>query len=89
MKIRHIIFAPKFDKRWKTLPRETKDSARKAMTLFQENAFHPSLRLHDLSGKLRNLWSISIDRRNRIIFEVQKDTAILHSIGSHAIYGKV
>lgn len=88
MKIKHIIFAPKFDKRWPALPRETKVKARKALALFEQNPFHPSLRLHDLSGKLQDFWSISIDRKNRIILEVQKDTAILHSIGSHAIYGK-
>ncbi len=89
MKIRHIIFAPKFDKRWKSLPRETKIRARKALALFEQNPFHPSLRLHDLSGKLDTFWSMSIDRKNRIIFEMRKDTAILHSIGSHAIYRKI
>ena len=88
MKIRNIIFAPKFDKRWSSITHEMKIKARKALALFEQNPFHPSLRLHDLSGRLKNFWSISIDRKNRIIFEVRKDTAILHSIGSHAIYEK-
>jgi mRNA-degrading endonuclease YafQ of YafQ-DinJ toxin-antitoxin module len=88
MKIENIIFAPKFDKRWPSVTREIKVKARKALQLFQQNPFHPSLRLHDLNGKLQNFWSLSIDRKNRIIFEVKGDTAILHSIGSHAIYGR-
>jgi mRNA-degrading endonuclease YafQ of YafQ-DinJ toxin-antitoxin module len=86
MKIQSIIFTPKFDKQWRSMELSVKIKARKALELFRQNPFHPSLRLHDLHGKLQNFWSLSIDRKNRIIVEIKEDTAILHSIGTHAIY---
>ncbi|OGC82237.1 MAG: hypothetical protein A2V81_00580 [Candidatus Abawacabacteria bacterium RBG_16_42_10] len=63
------------------------EKAIKAEKLFRSNPFHPSLRLHKLKGKLFGLWSISIDRRNRIVFKPLNDGVILFvSIGAHSIY---
>ena len=36
---------------------------------FQENPFDPSLKTHKLSGKLKELWSFSIEYNQRVIFE--------------------
>lgn len=55
--------------------------------IFRENPLHPSLRLHELHGKLKGIWSISITGNYRIIFERQENGDILFlSIGSHDIY---
>jgi addiction module RelE/StbE family toxin len=69
------------------LSKITQRKAVKAGKLFQNNMFHPSLRLHKLHGKLKDFWSISVDKKHRIIFQyVAKDTVLFFSVGSHAIY---
>jgi proteic killer suppression protein len=57
----------------------------KTLKLLELNPNHPSLRLHQLKGKLSDLHSISINLSYRIILEfiLQKDTIIPISIGSH------
>jgi mRNA-degrading endonuclease YafQ of YafQ-DinJ toxin-antitoxin module len=78
----------RFEKRWRRLPHEIKEKAKKIILLFRKDPFHPSLRLHRLSGKLKQYWSISIDLKYRIIFRMDDGTAIFFSVGTHAIYGK-
>lgn len=69
------------------LPEIIKKKAVKAEELFRNNMFHPSLRLHKLHGGLRDFWSISVDKKYRIIFKyVEKDTVLWIGIGAHAIY---
>ena len=89
MKIDSIEHSSKFKKRWKQLPLLIKDKAEKAVRLFKNDPFHPSLRLHRLSGKLKQYWSISIDLQYRIIVRMDGDRAFFVSIGSHAIYEKL
>jgi len=87
MEIREIHLGKNFEKQFQNLSKEIKLKAIKAEQVFKKNAFHPSLRLHKLSGKLKSLWSISIDRKYRIIFMPRENGDILFiSIGTHAIY---
>ena len=87
MKITKIHYNADFEKQFKKLPKNIQIKACKVEKLFKENPFYPSVRLHKLKGKLKDLWSISIDRKTRIIFKVLKGGIILFvSIGSHAIY---
>ena len=53
----------------------------KQIVLFETNPKHPSLRLHKLTGDLKNFWSISITRDFRMIYQLKnEDTAgPLHS----------
>ncbi|MCX7093875.1 MAG: hypothetical protein NTY50_10560 [Methylobacter sp.] len=50
-------------------------------------AFHPSLRLHALHGKLQNLHSVSINLSYRITLELQISEAeiTLINIGDHQV----
>jgi len=87
MKIRQIYIDEKFEKEFSRLPRSLQQRAEKARRLLMENAFHPSLRLHKLSGAMDGLWSISINRQYCILFEPLKNgDVVLVSIGTHAIY---
>ena len=87
MKIKTIRYNKEFLERFSKLPAEIKNRSLKAEFLLKDNAFHPSLRLHKLHGKLAGLWSVSIDRKYRIIFEPVGDGVILFiSIGKHSIY---
>jgi len=57
----------------------------KTLKLLEANPFHPSLRLHALSGRLQGLHSISINLSYRITLElvIQDEDVILINIGDH------
>lgn len=87
MKIATIQYNHAFEKQFRELPLRIKHKALKVEKQFRNNPFHPSLRLHKLKGKLKGLWSISLDRKYRIIFESMEDGVVLFiSIGTHSIY---
>lgn len=90
MKIKAIHYDEDFEKQFKKLPKVIQKKACKTELLFRQNPFHPSLRLHKLEGKLKHLWSISLDKKYRIIFKSMEEGVILFiSIGVHAIYDRI
>ena len=87
MIIKEIYYSKKFTKEIKKLPKEIIDLAIKKETIFRKNPIHSSLRLHELHGKFKGIWSISIASNYRIIFERMDNGDILFiSIGKHDIY---
>ncbi|MBF0167474.1 MAG: plasmid stabilization protein [Alphaproteobacteria bacterium] len=61
----------------------------KTLQLLEANPFHPSLRLHALSGKLDGLHSVSINLSYRITLELMiRDQEIIPvNVGDHdAVY---
>jgi addiction module RelE/StbE family toxin len=51
---------------------------------FRNNPYDPSLKTHKLSGKLKDLWSFSIEYDQRIIFYfTDSGKAVLVDIGNH------
>jgi len=57
----------------------------RTLELLELNPFHPSLKLHRLSGKLDELYSISINISYRITLEflISEKTIIPVKIGTH------
>lgn len=57
----------------------------KTLTLLEHDPFHPSLRLHELKGRLAGLHSVSINIQYRITLELElrEGTIVLISVGSH------
>jgi len=57
----------------------------KTIELLELNPYHPSLRLHKLTGKLSDLYSISINITYRLSIEfvMQDDKIIPVDIGTH------
>jgi mRNA-degrading endonuclease YafQ of YafQ-DinJ toxin-antitoxin module len=54
------------------------------LELFTANPFEPSLKTHKLSGKLKNVWSFSIDYDARVLLYFESDgNAVFIDIGSH------
>jgi addiction module RelE/StbE family toxin len=49
----------------------------------QKDPSHPGLRLHKLSGKKQEYWSISIKSNLRIIFRYTLEGILFTNIGSH------
>ena len=87
MIIKNIYFSKKFIKELKKLPKGVIEIAIKKENIFRDNPLHPFLRLHELHGKFKGIWSISLSGNYRIIFERMKNGDILFiSIGKHNIY---
>ncbi len=87
MIIKKIEYSTNFIKDLKKLPKNIIDIAIKKEIIFKANPLHSSLRLHELHGDFKGIWSISINTNYRIIFERQANGDILFiSIGNHDIY---
>ena len=87
MIVKEVHYSKKFIKELKKLPKEIIDIAIKKEIIFRDNPIHPSLRLHELHGKFKGIWSISLTQNFRIIFERMSNGDILFiSIGKHDIY---
>jgi addiction module RelE/StbE family toxin len=85
--VKTITYHPDFLRDLRRLPETTVQRAIKAEERFRDNPMHPSLRMHALKGKLAGLWSISLTRRDRIIFQRMDDgTVMFLSVGAHDIY---
>jgi addiction module RelE/StbE family toxin len=63
------------------------EALRKALEQLSQDAYHPSLKTHKLSGELAGFWACSAGYDLRIVFSfVQwegQEAILLHSVGSH------
>jgi len=83
-----VIFTDSYNKRVKKFLKKHKDlinQYEKVLKLLELNPHHPSLRLHNLEGKLKDLHSVSINISYRITIEfiIENETIIPVNIGSH------
>ena len=54
------------------------------LEIFTNNPFDPSLRTHKLSGKLKDLWSFSVEYDQRVIFYfTDEENVVFIDIGNH------
>ena len=61
----------------------------KTLQLMELNPFHPSLRLHALSGRLAGVHSVSINLSYRITLDllIEREEIVLLNLGDHdAVY---
>ena len=58
-----------------------------ALTLLEQDAFHPHLRTHKLRGKLQGSWACSAGYDLRVVFRFVEldgvETGLLESVGTH------
>ena len=83
-----IVFAESYERKAKLFFKAHPDLINryeKILYIMQSDPNHPSLRLHKLKGILKNLYSVSIDLKYRIILEfiIKDKTIILIDIGTH------
>ncbi len=83
-----LIFTESYLKRaqkFATQHPELRGLYQKTLQLLEQNPFHPSLRLHALSGRLNGLYSISINLRYRLTIEllIDDERIIFINVGSH------
>ena len=87
-----LIFTESYSRRaarWLKRHPDVRQQYLKTLQLLQANPFHPSLRLHALSGRLNGLHSVSINLSYRITLEllIQGEQVIPVNVGDHdAVY---
>ncbi len=83
-----LAFKPSFLRAFKKLPLTLQDEVREKIEIFKNPDNHEALKVHKLKGSLAGRLSFSVNYRYRIIFmwEIQSNSAILLTIGDHAIY---
>ena len=83
-----LVFTASYNKKaskWIKKHPQIKDQYLKTLQLMELDIYHPSLRLHQLSGDLSGLSSVSINISYRITIElmIEDHDIILVNIGSH------
>ena len=82
-----VAFSPSFKRSFKkSVAGDASLEAKfwKRVELFKNNPFDSKLRTHKLSGKLKDLWSFSVEYDLRVVFSfVGQSQAIFVDIGSH------
>lgn len=73
-----------FERRFSQLPLAVQKKAEKQEKLFRQNPFYPSLHTEKLEPKNKEIWSIRVDRRYRIVFRfVSGSTVLFLTVGPH------
>ena len=87
-----LVFTAQYEKRARRFLKRHPELSRqyvKTLQLLEANPFHPSLRLHALTGRLTGLHSISINISYRITIEllIDGEEIIPIDVGDHdAVY---
>ena len=85
----NAYYHPHFKRSFRNLDPHVKELAEERVALFKRAPFNVRLDTHRLHGRLKKLWSFSVDGRNRILFEFLNKTqteAVFLDIGDHRIY---
>lgn len=80
----NVVTTPQFNRELKKLIRKNKiykAKTNRTLSLLQYNFDHPSLRVHKLAGK--DIYSISVDLKIRILIHIYDSDAYLLRIGTH------
>ena len=83
-----LVFTETYNRRaakWLKRHPEMRQQYLKTLQLLELNPFHPSLRLHALSGRLAGVHSVSINLSYRITFEllIEGQEIVLLQVGDH------
>ncbi|CAD85510.1 MULTISPECIES: type II toxin-antitoxin system YafQ family toxin [Nitrosomonas] len=85
-----LIFTDAYNQRaarWLRRHPDLRTQYLRTLQILQTNPYHPSLRLHVLSGKLQGIYAISINLSYRITLEflIEDKQIIPINIGSHDV----
>jgi len=81
-----IYFTPTFKKKLKNFLKkypELEKEIEKKLEILGSDPFHPILKIHKLSGKLKNEWSIWLTYEYRILLIIEGNKIFLTNIGVH------
>ncbi|OGD54406.1 hypothetical protein A3J78_00080 [Candidatus Beckwithbacteria bacterium RBG_13_35_6] len=82
-----VYFSHKFTSQYKLLKKRDPKMAKKLqkrIAIFIKNPYHPILKTHSLTGKLREKWAFWISWDLRIVFElINKSSVRFLAVGKH------
>ncbi|MBI4129344.1 type II toxin-antitoxin system mRNA interferase toxin, RelE/StbE family [Candidatus Peregrinibacteria bacterium] len=80
-----LHYTKRYLRSFRRLQRDDQESVAEAMTLFQDNPFHPILRNHQLQGKMRGLRAIAAGFDIRILYREEGHHSIVFLLqtGTH------
>lgn len=82
-----IKLSTRFKKSFRKLHPRIQEKAIERTNVFRENPFDPRLETHSLSGRLKECWAFSVDKKYRIKFTFLNQGEVLFlDIGTHDIY---
>ena len=81
-----IYYHPRFKNSYQKLSSAIKNKAEVKERIFRKNQFDQRLKTHKLHGKIKNLWSFSINAEYCVVFEFDNSDVIFLDIGNHKIY---
>jgi addiction module RelE/StbE family toxin len=85
--IKKIDYTPTFVKHFSKLPADIKSEALKKEKIFVQDSKDPRLKTHPLTGKLKGLYSFSINYQYRIMFAYDSKSEVTFiDVGTHSIY---
>ena len=86
-RIASVSVTPHFQRAFRNVPPPLQALAKSKDAIFRSDPCDPRLKTHALKGKLKGLWSYSVDYRHRVLFEfLARDHVLYHDIGPHDIY---
>jgi len=82
-----LVWGSSFKRAYKKAVKSNPDLEKKlwkSINFFEKDPFHPTLKTHKLSGKLKGQWAFVVEYDCRVVFEFMgKDKAVLVDIGTH------
>ena len=81
-----LIRNERFNKRFKELPARIRELTDKKIQLLLANPHHPSLRVKKIKGEIegyKNVFEASISKNYRFLFQINTDSYILLTCGTH------
>ncbi|MFC1756960.1 type II toxin-antitoxin system YafQ family toxin [Patescibacteria group bacterium] len=80
----NIRYSSNFKKQYKKLSKNVKKKFGERIKILLKNPRSSSLRIHKLSGKLQNSWSMNITGDIRAVFDHDKNNIFFITIGTHS-----
>ena len=87
-KIERYRFSKRFKKEYNNLPKEIQRAFDKKLSLFIDDATHPSLRVKRIQGT-KQRWEGSVTKNYRFTFEFIENTVLFRTIGTHDILFRI
>ncbi len=81
-----IEYPKRFLKAVRNLPLTEQLLLSQRIEIFKNNPKDSRLKTHQLTGKLKNIYSFSLTYSKRVLFLVDKNKIIFLAVGSHDIY---
>lgn len=79
-----LVLTQAFEKQFCKLPASIQKKAVKQQDIFIQNPLYPSLHTEKLQPKTKELWSIRVDKKYRIVFRyLDNDEVLLLYVGPH------